>query len=121
MGAGGAFPAGDRHHLYAIFGQDTTQSMSSLDMYSKLKSPLDEMETLLNRATRGLRNWSTLAAWITTPCWVAMRWSSSPMRLSPERLFADIGRPAATSISNIMYLKSDEIGKQLQDALISEA
>ena len=95
---------------YAIFGQDTTRRhVISRRMYSKLKKrPLDEMETPVEQSYP--EEYGNLVN-------LLRRMDYNPLlggnevelfthaSVKFERLFADIGRPAATSISNIMYLK----------------
>ncbi|QRX64365.1 cardiolipin synthase [Dysgonomonadaceae bacterium zrk40] len=111
---------------YAIFGQDTTRKhVISRRMYSKLKKrPLDEMETPVEQSSpEGYGNLVNLLR----------RMDYNPLlggndvelfthaSLKFERLFDDIGRARRHIHIEYYVLEDDDLGKQLQDALIRKA
>lgn len=111
---------------YAIFGQDTTRRhVISRRMYSKLKKrPLDEMETPVEQSSpEGYGNLVNLLR----------RMDYNPLlggndvelfthaSLKFERLFDDIGKARRHIHIEYYVLEDDDLGKQLQDALIRKA
>ena len=111
---------------YAIFGQDTTRKhVISRRMYSKLKKrPLDEMETPVEQSYPS--EYGNLIN-------LLRRMDYNPLlggnkvelfthaSVKFERLFADIRKARRHIHIEYYVLEDDDLGKQLQDALIRKA
>ncbi|MFA7390103.1 MAG: cardiolipin synthase, partial [Proteiniphilum sp.] len=111
---------------YAIFGQDTTRKhVISRRMYSKLKKrPLDEMETPVEQSYP--EEYGNLVN-------LLRRMDYNPLlggndvelfthaSVKFERLFADIRKARRHIHIEYYVLEDDDLGKQLQDALIRKA